>query len=338
MNYELRNIDNIEFLLANKPRSIKLRQLSYTNVLNNWSFDVSSIAENVVDNYIPDTEVANEEIVKLPVLVGNLEDQILLIDSSWGTFQSIKRRLLAVSSEMYQNINNSVAKVFGGNIADSTVVSNEINDDEIKQAVKDAFDQIDFNVSNNTDDVVITPEEVNDTVSDVNNEVDFSYGSDDVEIPNIDNFESDDKENNDDKSVFNFEDVNFDKIESNEVEIDKQDAVVDNEFDQNTLDDSDSDDLDNILSEIRELKAQKDEQDKKTEDAINLAHKKEEEKEKAKIDFANYKSTIKEELDRSKKEEEENLAKAKKAEEFTAALSDIMNNGSTISNSFITEN
>ena len=345
MNYELKNIDNIEFFSTEKPRSIKLRQLSYANVLSKWVVDVPSTVENVVDDYIPDSTGVDNEIVKLPVAVGNLESQIVLIDSVWGALQSIKRRVLAVSSEMYQNMNNNVAKVFDVDNTANNNVSEEINDDEIRQAVKDAFDQIDFNVPD-SNDVVITPEEVNDTVSDVSNEVDFSYTDNNTEIPDIGNFDSDNEENSsidvdeykEDKSLFNFGDVNLDKIESNEVESSNQDAVESNEFDQVSSFDTDSDNIDSILSEIKELKAQKDEQDKKTEDAINLAIKKEEEKEKVKSDFAKYKTTMKEELDRSKKEEEENLAKAKKAEEFTAALSDIMNNGNSITNSFITEN
>lgn len=344
MNYELKNIDNIELFSTEKPRSIKLRQLSFTNVSSKWNFVSPTVTENVVS--VDDTKDSNDEIQKnkLPISIGNLDDKIVLIDLTGDIFQSIKRRVLAVSSEMYKNISDNVIKAFANNDNQMDTVSEEINDEEIRQAVKDAFDQIDFSVPDK-DDVVITPEEVNDTISDVNNEVDFSYDNSDVKIPDISDFESDNNENDsidvsDDntKSLFSFEDINFDKIESSQDEPDSQDIVGSNEVDQDSYVDVESDNLDNILSEINELKAQKDEQDKKTEDAINLAIKKEKEKEKAKLDFEKYKTTIKEELDKSKKAEEENLAKAKKAEEFTTALSDVMNSGNSIKNSFVTEN
>ena len=395
MNYELKNIKDLNCFLVSQSRKIKLRQTSFANAVNTW---MSSVSSDVVEapeqptpvetnTFNPENNVVAEESVpyndtvvtppevslnKVEVNVGNLADTIMLIDENNGVFQTFKRRVLAVSSEMYNNIIANVSSAFSGE-ANSNDSINTVDEEEIKQAVKDAFDRIDFNqpvvddinseqsedvISNDQtvkdafdqidfnqpkeDEVVISPEEVTNTIEDTNN-ISFTYDdnvnnfSNDIEIPVSSEPESEEKINTEepvednkeeDNQLFNFENINFDKID---VDTDEVTSSIDSYVDTSNLG---SIELDDLLSEVKELQAKKDEQARKTADSEKLAIEKEQEKEKAKADFINYKTAMKEELDKSKKVEEENLARAKEAEEFTAALSNIMNGSADMSIKF----
>ncbi len=408
MNYELKNIKDLNCFLVGQSRKIKLRQASFANTVNVWMKSVSSdvveapeqptsVVETPVQSeqsipvetntFNPENNVVAEENVpyndtvvtppevnlnKVAVNVGNLADTIMLVDEKDGLYQTFKRRVLAISSEMYNNITTNVNNAFSGE-ANTNDSVNTVDEEEIKQAVKDAFDRIDFNqpvvddisdeqsndvVSNDQtvqdafdqidfnqpkqDEVVISPEEVTNTIEDTNN-ISFTYDdnvnnfSNDIDIPVNSEPESEEKINfeeniednkEDDNQLFNFENINFDKID-----VDKEEIApsIDNDVDTSNLG---SVELDDLLSEVKELQAEKDEQERKTADSEKLAMEKEQEKEKAKADFINYKTAMKEELDKSKKAEEENLARAKEAEEFTAALSNVMNGSANMSMKF----
>lgn len=399
MNYELKGLSDSGYTLASQSRKIKLRQVSFANVFGKWKA-VSAVPTNVevpvqptpveennfvapvepvvgVENTDSAVEAPVESVInKLPVGVSTLSGLIVLVDTNWGALPTLKRRVLAISQEMFNNINSNVNKSVAAPVdvpEEAPVVDgvDSIDEEEIKQAVKDAFDKIDFSTpavdsiktdtaveENNQavkdafdqidftqpaeEDIVISPEEVNNTVVDTD-DISFSYGDNndtkDEEVSiDFDNTadESTDADINQtpdnsdiDNGLFSFEDINFDKIDT-----DTKDDVVSYSIDDNKAGEVSSVELDSLLSEVKELKAKKDEQDRKTASAEKLATEKEQEKEKAKADFIKYKSEIKEELDKSKKIEEENLERARKAEEFTTAISNIMNSNSDISVNF----
>ncbi|MBQ2639950.1 MAG: hypothetical protein IJF92_04215 [Bacilli bacterium] len=347
MNYELKYNDNGFISSITEPRRIKLRKLSFGNVFNAWNSFINNNIEDdfnqndseIKTDFIPNNKVFETSIKRMDVNISNLDDEIMMIDNDYGYVRSIKRRVLAISKDMYDGIITNVFNIYESNISN---VNTKVDEDEIRQAVKDAFDQIEFDEPTN-EDIVITPEEVSNTVVSYddqndtedlekdfnNNEFDSnSYIEDDInpqEEDVQDDFDTPEDNNedmtkelesdeyNDKQPLFNFEDINFDSID---IEDEKQ--IEDDSYEENNFE------LNDIIAQAKELKAKKDEQDKKTEAAKNLALAKEKEKEKIKEEFVSYKRDIEEELNKSKQLEQENLERARKAEEFSEALSSIM--------------
>ena len=343
MNFELKYFETSSFLSDSKVRKIKLRKLSFSNVLDKWNSFNNTVVPSANTSYpennikvdsdintnveVPtisidetETKKVEEEITKLPINMASLTDVISIIDTKWDSLNLIKRRALALNKTMYDNM------ITNTNVDNSLPEepSVEIDEEEIKQAVKDAFEQINFNKSDVEEEVMISPEEVSNTVAE----------NDDNNITFDNNIESDipnDTFNSVDEPIFKFEDVNFDKISnesSNDIEFDnipKENKFImdDNSF---SITDDSSSELESLLEIAKQLKNEAEEQERKTNDAHKLAMEKEAEKEKVKADFAAYQPAMKEELERRKKEEQEALEQARKDEEFTSALVNLMNN------------
>ncbi|MBE6157377.1 MAG: hypothetical protein E7160_01130 [Firmicutes bacterium] len=348
MNFDLKYNDLAsEFLLCDKSRKIKLRKASFSSVVSKWTEFVNEQAANVTavnDSFqeapqsdvlpIPtinvdetETKKVEEQITKLPIGIPSLADKIVLVDTNWGDTIFIKRRALALNKTMYTNM----IKNTGASEENYTVpeINNDIDidEEEIKQAVKDAFEQISFNKADVEEEVMISPEEVSSTVTDTdttdNNYMDISF---DINTPKE---EQEENEVAVEEPIFKFENINFDKINpgftnnesTNDVEESK---FIISDYSMN-IDDNSSEELKDLLEAAKELKNQALEQERKTNDAHKLAMEKQARKEQAKADFIAYKNAMEEELNRKKKEEEEALEQARQDEEFTSALVNIMN-------------
>lgn len=329
MNFELTNFEENDYSAAISPRKIKLRSVSFTNVCDHFNSFCSSIKSDIDnDNAMNFGNIAIPEVdnvIKMPITVPSLEDTISLLDIDWDNAISIKRRALSLSSIMFSNMCSNV------NIPSmdfDVENSDELDEDEIKQAVKDAFQQIKFrdNVKN---DVVITPEEVSDTVEVSNDDItgnqEISFSTDlanndsDAEYSDKNIFSTE-------EPLFKFENINFDNINSDYVSNSVENDVSNIIFNNDSVNEfSDSFELKNLLDKVKELKMKKSEQDKKTQNAVDLAREKEKEKDEVKAKFMAYQASIEEDLDKSKKIEKENLERAREAEKFTSVLVDIMN-------------
>jgi len=321
MNFELKNIKETNYYVTDAARRIKLRKSSFSNVNDSWvgfydaanseiSNDINDSTINVVNNTgnidIPEAD----DVIKLPIAIPNLNDSVFLLDIDWNSVSSIKRRALSLSSVMFLNVCNNVKKSYDDDSLDD---STAVDEEEIKQAVRDAFQQIRF--KNTTNDIVITPEEVNDTVElsnvsyseNANDDSNVDTDKDDlVNTSSSSGFDKDTASDAFDDPTFKFDSIDFSKINYGD-------------------DPQDSTELQDLLNRVKQLKLEKDEQDKKTQDAVALAQKKEKEKDEVKARFIAYQTSIEEELNKSRKVEEENLEKAREAEKFTSALVDVMN-------------
>ena len=199
MNYELKYIDNDSISSIGESRRIKLRKVSFANVNDTWKGIVKNNVSEIpdqTDNEVTDSFVTNDnndfvenDTIKVNVNLDDINDEIFILDPNYLLIDSIKRRVLAISKEMYDNIIFNVNNTLqNSNLEDNNM---EINEDEIKQAVKDAFEQIDFDKPEDND-IIITPEEVNSTVISYDNQPDESYDEDNS-LDDISTEESSDK-------------------------------------------------------------------------------------------------------------------------------------------------
>ena len=340
MNFDLKYNDlSSGFLLCDKSRKIKLRKTSFSNVVDKWTEFANEQAVNttVNDSFeevapqsdvlpIPtinvdetETQKVEKEITKLPISIPSLTDKIVLIDTDWENMIFVKRRALALNKTMYTNmLKNTGAGEENYTTPDTDI---DIDEEEIKQAVKDAFEQISFNKADVEKEVMISPEEVSSTV--------VSDNTDNDNYMDI-NFDINTREDEvTEEPIFKFESVNLDKINNDYTNDQANNNVEESKFIISDYsmnnDDNSSEELKDLLEAAKELKNQALEQERKTNDAHKLAMEKQARKEQVKADFIAYKNAMEEELNRKKKEEEEALEQARQDEEFTSALVNIMN-------------